>query len=57
MLLNDGDHRDPRKVLAEIRDRGVTIMHPVPTLLRALLADGLERGTLRVMCSAVRIAA
>ncbi|HEY4055197.1 MAG TPA: amino acid adenylation domain-containing protein, partial [Kofleriaceae bacterium] len=51
VLLHEGDHREPRKVLAEIRARGVTIMHPVPTLLRALLADGLEENRLRVMCS------
>ncbi|HEY4181355.1 MAG TPA: non-ribosomal peptide synthase/polyketide synthase [Kofleriaceae bacterium] len=53
VLLHEGDNRDPRKIAAEIRDRGVTIMHPVPTLLRALLADDelLRETRLRVMCS------
>ena len=38
VLLPEGDHRDPRRIVEEIRAREVTILHPVPTLLRALLA-------------------
>ena len=34
VLLHEGDQRDPRKIVEEIRARGVTILHPVPTLLR-----------------------
>jgi amino acid adenylation domain-containing protein len=46
VLLPEGDHRDPRRIVEEIRARQVTILHPVPTLLRALLADpDLDRCT------------
>jgi len=53
VLLREGDHRDPAAIAAAMHAHGITIMHPVPTVLRALLADGeLERcPTLRTMCS------
>ncbi|MDB4957889.1 MAG: non-ribosomal peptide synthetase [Myxococcales bacterium] len=51
VLLPEGAHRDPRQIVEEMRARDITIMHPVPTLLRALLADpDLDRCTrLRTM--------
>ncbi|HVK86707.1 MAG TPA: non-ribosomal peptide synthase/polyketide synthase, partial [Kofleriaceae bacterium] len=54
VLLPEGAHREPRRILDEMRARHVTIMHPVPALLRALMAEGdaLEQcADLRIMCS------
>jgi len=46
VLLPEGDHRDPRRIIEEIGARHVTILHPVPALLRALLAEpGFDRCT------------
>ena len=55
VLVPEGDHRDPRRIVEEIRARDVTTLHPVPTVLRALLAQtepALEECThLRTMFS------
>ncbi len=53
VLVPEGAHREPRRVVEEMQARRVTIMHPVPTLLRALLDEpGLDRcRDLRIMCS------
>ena len=39
VLLEEGDQRRPDRIVAAIQRHGVTTLHPVPSLLRALLAD------------------
>ncbi|HKV08204.1 MAG TPA: amino acid adenylation domain-containing protein, partial [Thermoanaerobaculia bacterium] len=53
VLARPGGHRDPEYLVRTIRERGITILQVVPSLLRALLADGRLgecRSLRRVFC-------
>ncbi|MGW4354475.1 amino acid adenylation domain-containing protein, partial [Nocardia sp. NPDC004582] len=44
-----GDERDPDRLRALIEDHGVTVLHPVPSLLGMLLAGGPLPGSVRAV--------
>ncbi len=38
-LAGDGDHRDPRRLVALVREHGVTVLHFVPPLLQLFIEE------------------
>ncbi|MDP9901729.1 non-ribosomal peptide synthetase [Variovorax ginsengisoli] len=54
VLAQPGDHRDPERLVALIREHRVSTLHFVPSMLQAFLAhDGVEacRSITRIVCS------
>ncbi|HRL28618.1 MAG TPA: amino acid adenylation domain-containing protein, partial [Alcaligenes sp.] len=59
-IANRGDHRDPQRLLALIREHGITTIHFVPSMLQAFMAgDVVEdcRSLKRIICIGEALAA